>query len=93
MIIPPYRFTTEEKQILDEAYERAVALNRPFTEEEILQPAWDAGYEITPQMIKQFVLAREATGRTPRLWQTKAYREAEETARCNREMMFDPRFK
>jgi hypothetical protein len=58
----------EEKPLFDEAVARAQALGRPFEDYEVFQPAWDAGIEIVPQMDSRFILIKEATRTSRRLW-------------------------
>lgn len=70
----------ERQSLMDDAVARAKELGRPFTEDEILKPVWDAGYEISPQMDRRFVLHTEATGTSPRLWAIQGHRyKAEKT--------------
>jgi hypothetical protein len=58
----------EVTTLFDQAVARAVAIARPFEDHEVFQPAWDAGYELVPQMDARFVLYREANGKQRRLW-------------------------
>jgi len=58
-----------EQSLLDEAVARAIALGRPFTDEEVFGPIWEQGIELVPQMDPtRFKLHREATKHTRRLW-------------------------
>ena len=62
-------FTQHEQELFDQAYQRALALNRPFEDQEVFQPIWEEeGLELMPQMDSRFHLFREATGTKRRLW-------------------------
>jgi hypothetical protein len=56
-----------EHRLLDECYERAKKLGRAFTEREVFQEAWNAGYELMPAMDKRFVLVEDKVEDMP-LW-------------------------
>jgi hypothetical protein len=58
----------ELARLLDEVVARLASRRRTLTDEEALQPVWDGGYEITPQMDPRFTLARDADGRNARQW-------------------------
>jgi hypothetical protein len=60
----------ELEQLLDEAVARLSASRYTFTEEEALQPIWECGYDVSPQIDprERFVLAYEADGKHPRQW-------------------------
>ncbi len=65
--------SAEESRLMDEAVARAVALGRPFEEQEVFQSAWELGYELHPALDQnRFQLHREGcwegTRYHPRLW-------------------------
>jgi len=62
----------EQKHYFDEAVRRAATLGRPFEESEVFAFIWDEGIELTPTMDERFMLVKEATGTTRRLWGLKA---------------------
>ncbi len=64
--------------LVREAVACAIELARPFEAAEILQPIWDAGYEVTPEDPPfHLALYREAKGKQPRLWMADSYTQAE----------------
>jgi len=65
--------------LVREAVARSIELARPFEEAEVLQPIWDAGYAVTPQMtIFRLALYREAKDNQPRLWMADCYTQADQ---------------
>jgi hypothetical protein len=67
-----YHDSVEYKRFFDEAVRRAAVLGRPFEESEVFAFIWDLGYELTPTMDDRFMLVREATGMSRRLWGLKS---------------------
>ena len=64
--------------LVREAVAWSIELARPFEAAEMLQPIWDAGYEVTPEHPPlHLALYREAKGNQPRLWMADSYTPAE----------------
>jgi len=68
--------TAEDARLMDEALARAVALGRPFEEQEVFQPIWEMGIELYPALDDRFQLHQEGRWKghgdkrqfIPRLW-------------------------
>jgi hypothetical protein len=56
-----------ERRLLDECVARAKKLGRAFTEREVFQEAWNAGYELMPAMDRRFVCIEDRVDGMP-LW-------------------------
>jgi hypothetical protein len=64
--------------LVREAVACSIELARPFEAAEMLQPLWDAGYEVSPEDAPlHLALYREAKGKQPRLWMADSYPPAE----------------
>ena len=78
------RRDAHEQALFDEAYDRAVALGRPFEDHEVFGAIWEREQlELVPQLDDRYTLFREATATMRRLWAVKDVVYGYQVGRCS----------